>query len=50
MTTKKNEKLIDDVFEITTGLLLGDANLQKPKQCQYFRLRFAQNQKKRRLC
>ena len=46
MTTKKDEKLTAEVFEITTGLLLGDANLQKPKQCKYFRLRFAQNQKR----
>lgn len=46
MTTKKNEKLTAEVFEITTGLLLGDGNLQKPKQWKYFRLRFAQNQKK----
>nr|AOC61478.1 putative LAGLIDADG homing endonuclease [Rhexinema sarcinoideum] len=46
MTTKQNEKLTPEVFEITTGLLLGDANLQKPKQCKYFQLRFAQNQKR----
>jgi hypothetical protein len=28
---------------MTTGLLLGDGNLQKPKSCKYYRFRFAQN-------
>ena len=28
---------------MTTGILLGDANLQKPSGCRYYRLRFAQN-------
>jgi hypothetical protein len=46
MATAKNEKLNDEVFEMTTGLLLGDGNLQKPKQCNYFRFRFAQNEKR----
>lgn len=43
MTTDKNEKLKSEIFEITTGILLGDGNLQKPKGCKYYRLRFAQN-------
>lgn len=43
MTTDKNEKLKSEIFEITTGILLGDGNLQKPSGCKYYRLRFAQN-------
>lgn len=51
MTTNQNEKLGPSdpstvVFEITTGLLLGDGNLQKPIQCKNYRLRFTQNQKR----
>lgn len=46
MTTDQNEKLNSEVFEITTGLLLGDGNLQKPRQCKNYRFRFAQNQKR----
>lgn len=44
MTTNKNEILKSELFQITTGLLLGDGNLQKPKTCKYYRLRFAQNE------
>ena len=44
MTTKANEILKSELFEITTGLLLGDGNLQKPKTCKYYRFRFAQNE------
>lgn len=43
MTTYKNEKLKPEIFEITTGILLGDGNLQKSSGCKYYRLRFAQN-------
>jgi hypothetical protein len=43
MTTNLNEILKLELFEITTGLLLGDGNLQKPKGCRYYRFRFAQN-------
>lgn len=43
MTTLGNEKLKSEIFEITTGNLLGDGNLQKPSGCKYYRLRFAQN-------
>ena len=43
MTTVENEKLKSEIFEITTGILLGDGNLQKPSNCKYYRLRFAQN-------
>lgn len=43
MTTNANEVLKLELFEITTGLLLGDGNLQKPKSCRYYRFRFAQN-------
>jgi hypothetical protein len=39
----KKEKLIPEIFEITTGILLGDGNLQKLSGCKYYRLRFAQN-------
>ena len=42
MTTNKNEILKPELFQITTGLLLGDGNLQKPNTCKYYRLRFAQ--------
>lgn len=42
MTTDKNEILKSELFQITTGLLLGDGNLQKPKTCKYYRFRFAQ--------
>nr|QXI88202.1 hypothetical protein [Ulva intestinalis] len=44
MTTNANEILKSELFEITTGLLLGDGNLQKPKTCKYYRFRFAQNE------
>ena len=47
MTTNPNEYLNKELFEITTGILLGDANLQKPKSCKYYRLRFAQNSKRK---
>jgi hypothetical protein len=43
MIIPANEKLKPEIFEITTGLLLGDGNLQKPSGCKYYRLRFAQN-------
>ena len=43
MTTLPNEKLAPLLFEITTGILLGDGNLQKPGKCKHSRLRFAQN-------
>ena len=43
MVTNENEKLTSEIFEITTGILLGDGNLQQPKGCKYYRLRFAQN-------
>ena len=43
MVNPANEKLNPEIFEITTGILLGDANLQKPSGCRYYRLRFAQN-------
>lgn len=43
MTYTKNERLTETVFEITTGLLLGDGNLQKLRSCRYFRFRFGQN-------
>ena len=43
MVNPANEKLNSEIFEITTGILLGDANLQKPSGCRYYRLRFAQN-------
>lgn len=43
MVTFANENLIPEIFEITTGILLGDGNLQKPSGCNYYRLRFAQN-------
>lgn len=43
MVNPANEKLKSEIFEITTGILLGDGNLQKPKGCKYYRLRFAQN-------
>lgn len=43
MVTFADEKLTSEMFEITTGILLGDGNLQKPKGCKYYRLRFAQN-------
>ena len=46
MVTSPNEQLTPYLFEITTGILLGDGNLQKPKSCRYHRLRFAQNQKR----
>lgn len=42
MTMYAYETLKSELFEITTGLLLGDGNLQKPKTCKYYRLRFAQ--------
>ena len=42
MTYIATERLTEKVFEITTGLLLGDGNLQKPKGCRYFRFRFGQ--------
>lgn len=44
MTTKANEILNSELFEITTGVLLGDGNLQKPKGCKYYRFRFSQNE------
>ena len=44
MTTNKNEILKSELFQITTGLLLGDGNLQKPETCKYYRFRFAQNE------
>lgn len=44
MTSQKNEKLESELFEITTGLLLGHGNLQRPKTCKHYRVRFAQNQ------
>ena len=44
--TPPNEQLNSYLFEITTGILLGDGNLQKPKSCRYHRLRFSQNQKR----
>lgn len=47
MTTCSNEKLKEELIEITTGLLLGDASLQKPGQCKYYRLRFSQNEKRK---
>ena len=40
MTAKK--QLSNELFEITTGLLLGDGNLQKPRTCVRYRFRFAQ--------
>jgi LAGLIDADG DNA endonuclease family len=43
MATFAYEVLKPKLFEITTGLLLGDGNLQKPKSCKYYRLRFTQN-------
>ena len=47
MVNSSNETLNSEIFEITTGILLGDGNLQKPKGCKYYRkyyrLRFAQN-------
>jgi hypothetical protein len=43
MATFAYEVLKPKLFEITTGLLLGDGNLQKPKQCKYYRFRFTQN-------
>lgn len=43
MVNSLNEKLNSEIFEITTGILLGDGNLQKPKGCKYYRLRFSQN-------
>ena len=46
MVTPSNEELTQYLFEITTGILLGDGNLQKPKSCRYHRLRFTQNQKR----
>ena len=46
MVTPSNEQLTQYLFEITTGILLGDGNLQKPKSCRYHRLRFTQDQKR----
>ena len=43
MTTYKNENLKSEIVEITTGILLGDGNLQKPSGCKYYRVIFAQN-------
>ena len=43
MVNPANEKLNPEIFEITTGILLGDANLQRPSSCRFYRLRFAQN-------
>jgi len=46
MTTLPNEKLTPLLLEITTGILLGDGNLQNPGKCKHSRLRFAQNIKR----
>lgn len=43
MTMLAGEKLTSEMFEVTTGLLLGDGNLQRPSGCKYYRLRFTQN-------
>lgn len=43
MVYSDNERLTAVAFDITTGLLLGDGNLQKPKTCRNYRFRFGQN-------
>lgn len=43
MVYSDNERLTAVAFYITTGLLLGDGNLQKPKTCRNYRFRFGQN-------
>ena len=43
MVNPANEKLNQQIFEITTGILLGDTSLQRPLGCRSYRLRFAQN-------
>ena len=40
MTTKANEILKSELFEITTGVLLGDGNLQKLKAVNIIALGF----------
>lgn len=47
MVYSNNEKLTSFAFEMTTGLLLGDGNLQKPKTCCNYRFRFSQNSKRK---
>ena len=43
MVYSDTERLTAVAFDITTGLLLGDGNLQKPKTCRNYRFRFGQN-------
>ena len=43
MTALDKEQLKPELFQIVTGNLLGDGNLQKPKGCQFYRFRFSQN-------
>jgi hypothetical protein len=43
MVYSNNEKLTATAVEITTGLLLDDGNLQKPRTCRNYRFRFGQN-------
>jgi LAGLIDADG DNA endonuclease family len=41
--TTDNQQFKPELFQIVTGNLLGDGNLQKPKGCQFYRFRFSQN-------